>query len=123
MPQQLRQAASRQPLAPVPAKHEDVDTNANGGVEEEDDDFNWEATLTNWQRKQMKVKLFTLAEVLGALADMWQQFISACKTLRLGERMPRIPSVVCAHRATNESWGFGRAMVVEKLPAYDSGRS
>jgi hypothetical protein len=100
-----------------------VDTNANDGVEEEDDGFDWAATLTKWQREQMKVKLFTLAEMLSALADMWQQFISACKTLRLGERMPRIPSVVCAHRATNESWGFGRAMVVEKLPAYDSGRS
>jgi hypothetical protein len=113
----------RQPLAPVPAKHEDVDTNANGGVEEEDDDFNWEATLTNWQRKQMKVKLFTLAEVLGELADMWQQFISACKTLGVGERVPQKPSVIRAHQAIDKSWGFGRAMVVEKLPAYDSVRS
>jgi hypothetical protein len=122
-PPHRRRCRPRQPLAPVPAERENVDTNANDGVEEEDDGFDWAATLTKWQREQMKVKLFTLAEMLSALADMWQQFISACKTLRLGERMPRRPSVVCAHRATNESWGVGRATVVEKLPAYDSVRS
>jgi hypothetical protein len=113
----------RQPLAPVPAERENVDTNANDGVEKEDDDFDWAATLTKWQQEQMKVKLFTLAEVLSALADMWQQFISAFKTLRVGERVPQKPSVLRAYQATDKSWSFGRAMVVQKLPAYDSVRS
>jgi hypothetical protein len=75
-----------------------VGTNADDGVEEEDDDFDWAATLTKWQREQMKVKLFTLFEVLSALPDMWQQIISACKTLGATQTKCRL----CAPRHQRE---------------------
>jgi hypothetical protein len=84
------------------------------------DDVNWVAILTPWQRQKMEEKLLSMADVLHTLGKLWGQHIDDCKRLPVGARQPQQPSLLRAHRVTNEDWGGARKLVVRRLPTYQA---
>jgi hypothetical protein len=81
----------------------------SGGIGDgNDDDCDIEpaawALLTEWQRKGMKRKLITLAELWQELIQLWEKHKGACASLAVGSSEPRQPTVTGAHSQLQTAW-------------------